>query len=294
MSSRNIIVGYDGSSDAQAAAAWALDEAGRTGAPVQFLHAVEWPTLMPAAAMVPSIEVWPDAETERMLTTMLDDVVASAARTHPGVTATAAMVRAPAVPTLVDRSAHASLLVVGSRGHSPFAELVLGSISVAASAHAHCPVVVVRDNPTEADPSGLPVVVGVDDSDCAQLALGFAAEQAASRGVELHVIRAWRPPADPWDGPAVDVDGVTAAERTTLHDAVEGWQRKIPGLAVTTHVVVDHPSRALTAASRVAQLAVVGSRGRGRFRGILLGSVSQHLLRHAACTVAVVREAPAG
>ncbi|HEX8346644.1 MAG TPA: universal stress protein [Actinoplanes sp.] len=293
MNTRYIIVGYDGSSDARAAADWALDEAGRTGAAVHFVHAVEWPTLMPAASMVPATSVWPDAEAEQARTAMLDDVVASAARTHPRVAATKVMVRGSAVGTLVDLSTRASLLVVGSRGHHPIAGLLLGSVSVAVSAHAHCPVVVVRDGPRESDRSRLPVLVGVDESACAELALGFAAEQAASRDVELHVIRAWRPPADPWEGPAVDVGEVTGAERTTLHDVVARWKEKFPAVDVTTHVVVDHPSRALRAASRAAQLVVVGSRGRGEFRGLMLGSVSQYLLHHAECSVAVVREIPA-
>ena len=75
-----------------------------------------------------------------------------------------------------------------------------------------------------------------------------------------------------------------------LAERLAGWQDKHPDLAIERRVVRDRPAQELTALSAGAQLVVVGSRGRGGFAGLLLGSVSQALLRHAACPVAVVRE----
>jgi nucleotide-binding universal stress UspA family protein len=151
MTVKQIIVGYDGSPDARAAADWALDEADRTGAPVLFVYAMEWPTFIPAASMIPATSVWPDAE---CVARRRDRTCPRhhgrrrgrdrARRSHPGVTAASAMVRGPAALTLVDRSMHAAMVVLGSRGHNAFAGLLLGSVSVSVSAHAHCPVVVVR------------------------------------------------------------------------------------------------------------------------------------------------------
>jgi nucleotide-binding universal stress UspA family protein len=63
-----------------------------------------------------------------------------------------------------------------------------------------------------------------------------------------------------------------------------------PDLKVEAETLVEHPAAALTRESTTAQLLVVGSRGRGPVRGLVLGSVSQHLLRHSACTVAVVHD----
>jgi nucleotide-binding universal stress UspA family protein len=159
MTVKRIIVGYDRSPDAKAAAAWALDEAERTDARVEFFYAYEWPTWTPAASMVPATSVWPDGETDRAIHAMLHEAVTTAGLSHPGIRVDSSMVNASAALTLIKRSAQASLIVVGSQGHSGVRDL-LGSVSLAVSAHAHCPVVVVRGDPASAGP----VVVGLDDS----------------------------------------------------------------------------------------------------------------------------------
>jgi nucleotide-binding universal stress UspA family protein len=283
MTARKIIVGYDRSTDARAAAAWALDEAARTGALVEFLY--EWPTWAPAASTIPAPAVWPDGETDRAIRGMLDEAVKNARYSHPSVHTEVSTVHAPAALTLVDRSAEASLVVVGSQGHSGVYGL-LGSISVAVSAHAHCPVVVVRGAAAATDP----VVVGVDDSEWAPLALEFAFDQAAARGVPLRVLRGWRPVAGLWEERPVATAAGAAEQRQALDDVLTGWRAKYPQVEVAPDVLLEHPAQMLATASTTAQLVVVGSRGRGALRGMLLGSVSQHLLHHAACTVAVVHE----
>ena len=96
MTARKIIVGYDRSSDAKAAAAWALDEAARTGALVEFFYAYEWPAWAPAASMVPSPAVWPDGETDRAIRDRLNDAVTSAKLSHPGVRTTISIVHGSA------------------------------------------------------------------------------------------------------------------------------------------------------------------------------------------------------
>lgn len=287
MPAKRIIVGYDRSVDARAAARWALDEAARTDALVEFFYAYEWPEWAPAASTIPAPAVWPDGETDRAIKGGLHDAVTAAKQSHPGVRTEVSIVHASTALTLVERSADASLIVVGSRGHSAVAGL-LGSVSVAVSAHAHCPVIVVRGDaaPTQ------PVVVGVDDSPSAAVALSFAVEQATARGVPLRVIRAWRPITGIWEDSALVTRTVTADERRPLDELVDGWRGKYPQLTMTVDAVVDHPANALALASTTAQLLVVGTRGRGALRGMLLGSVSQHLLHHSACTVAVVRELP--
>ncbi|MCA2218976.1 universal stress protein [Jidongwangia harbinensis] len=289
MNTRRIIVGYDQSADARAAARWALDEATRTGASVEFFYAYEWPQWAPAVATTSAPAVWPDGETDRAVKGMLREAVTAAKHSHPDVRTEMSIVSASAALTLIERSIDAGLVVVGSRGHSAVAGL-LGSVSVAVSAHAHCPVLVVRGDPAP----NQPVVVGVDDSPSAHLALRFAVEQAAARGVPLRVIRAWAPVTGIWAESPIVARSVTADERRPLDEAVATWRDKFPTLEITAEAVVDHPANALALAGTTAQLLVVGTRGRGAVRGMLLGSVSQHLLHHAACTVAVVREIPGG
>jgi len=286
MASRKIIVGYDRSAEAKAAAAWALDEASHTGATVEFCYAYAWPTWAPAASMIPSPAVWPDGETDQAIRAALNEAGATARRTHPRVRTAIAVVHAPATLTLIDRSAEAELIVLGSRGHSSVTGL-LGSVSVAVSAHAHCPVIVVRGK-AEAT---APIVVGVDDSETALSALAFATEQALTRQVPLRVIRAWKPVTGLWEGTPMATRSVSDAERHAFDELIAGWWEKYPDLKLSAEAVVEHPASALALASRTAQLLVVGSRGRGAVRGMLLGSVSQHVLRNAGCSVAVVHEA---
>ncbi len=282
------VVGYDGSGPSKAALRWALDDARRTGVAVELVHACAWPPLMPAAPMVPATSVWPDAEALQVLRDMLDDAVAQARRTHPGVTVTAALTRGPTALTLLGRAEHARLLVVGGRSHSAAAELLLGSVASAVAAHGPCPVVIVRDGGPVTDVR--PVVVGLDDSPCAEPTAAFAFEQAAAHGTGLRAVRAWMPPPDPWIGPPVDRDEITAAERQSLHTQLAPWREKFPAVSVTEDVILGHPATVLTQAARDASLLVVGTRGRGGLARMLLGSVSRHVLQHSPVSVAVVRD----
>jgi nucleotide-binding universal stress UspA family protein len=289
MTAKKIIVGYDRSADAKAAAAWALDEAEHTGARVEFFYAYEWPTWMPATSTVPAPSVWPDGETDRAIHGMLNEAVTTARLTHPRIRTDISIVHASAALTLIHRSAEASLVAVGSQGHSGVTSL-LGSVSVAVGAHARCPVVVVRG---DAAPTG-PVVVGLDDSTSSVPALAFAYEQAAQRGADLRIIRAWDGTLDSEfeHRPTVTEAAITAESRR-LDDVVSAWRARYPDVKASAELVRAHPAAALTRASADARLVVVGSRGRGPVRGMLLGSVSQHLLHHSTCSVAVVRELPA-
>jgi nucleotide-binding universal stress UspA family protein len=117
MSAHKIIVGYDRSSSAKAAASWALDEAERTGAPVEFFFGFEWPEWMPATSTIPITAVWPGGEIEREINGMMDEAVKIAHESHPTVRTTTSVAHAGTAATLIDRSAEAGMIVLGSRGH---------------------------------------------------------------------------------------------------------------------------------------------------------------------------------
>ncbi|MBB3101079.1 nucleotide-binding universal stress UspA family protein [Actinoplanes campanulatus] len=282
---KRIIVGYDGSSWSHDALVWALEEAERTGDPVELVYADEWPVLAPAASMVPSPAVRPESNAAQVIDGTLSRAVEAARKTHPLVPVTATTLRAHAAAALTERSAQARLLVLGGRGHSAVAGL-LGSVTVAVTAHARCPVVVVRG----ATPVTGPVVVGIDDTVTAAGVLAFAAEQARARKAPLSVIHAWPPVTGIWAETPMATGTVTEQERAPFDSQVTLVRDTFPDLRIDADAVVEHPAAALTRVSDGAQLLVVGSRGRGALRGLLLGSVSQHLLRHSACPVAIVHD----
>ncbi|MET8278075.1 universal stress protein [Micromonospora sp. NPDC005174] len=274
------LVGYDGSTDASVALDWALDEAEHSGQPVRLAYIFEWLTV--ASWVGPGVApgIWPDDTARRQADDLVRKAAADAAAAHPDLTVTGQVYDGPPALVLQERSAEAGMLVLGSRGHGGFGGLLAGSTAVAVAAHAHCPVVIVRDG-TAHGPAD-PVTVGVDGSEPSLVALGFAAERAAQRRVPLRVLHAWTPGPN---GAAGKAD-----ERAAVEEAVEPWRRTFPELDLTVDLVGGGSAATLIEASRSAQLVVVGSRGRGGLAGMLLGSVSQQVIQHAGCPVAVVRE----
>ncbi|MBQ1073555.1 universal stress protein [Micromonospora sp. C31] len=289
MSGNEILVGYDGSADASAALEWALEEAGRSGRPVRLAYVFEWLTV--AGWIGPGIApgIWPDETARRQVEELVRKAAADASAAHPELTVTGEVFDGPPALVLQERSAQADLLVLGTRGHGGFGGLLVGSTAVAVAAHAHCPVVVVRGEAAAGGRTGH-VAVGVDGSECSLLALGFAFEQAAARRVPLHVVRAWHPPTGqrPPSGP--EAREAAAADRAELDEPLARWGATFPDVPVTVEVAEGRPASLLVDGSRNACLVVVGTRGRGGLTGMLLGSVSQQLVQHAHCPVAVVRE----
>ncbi|SCG72045.1 universal stress protein [Micromonospora coxensis] len=285
MSGDEILVGYDGSTDATLALNWALDEARHSGRPVRLLYVFEWLTV--AGWIGPGVApgIWPDETARRQVEELVRKAAADAATLRPDVTVHGDVLDGPPALVLQERSADAGLLVLGSRGHGGFGGLLAGSTAVSVTAHAHCPVVVVRDG--QADAATGPVVVGVDGSESSRVALGFAVERAVQREAPLRVVRVVggeRRPSEHDEGATAD------EERAAVEQALARWRQTFPDLAVEVDVRPGNPAATLVEASRDAQLVVVGSRGRGGLRGMLLGSVSQQLVQHAHCPVVVARE----
>jgi len=139
------------------------------------------------------------------------------------------------------------------------------------------------------------IVVGVDGSECAGAALEFAAEEAAFREARLLVVTAWEIPQNAvlvaGAAPGI-MDGFRRAAETIARDAVERALRLRPFISCESRVVEGHPGRVLLEQAREASLVVVGSRGRGGFANLLLGSISQQVVQHSPCSVAVVRPVP--
>jgi nucleotide-binding universal stress UspA family protein len=141
-----------------------------------------------------------------------------------------------------------------------------------------------QEHPTDA------VVVGYDGSEAADEAVEWAAVQAVRTGGRLDLVAAWEYPTSWGNVIPLPSDYDPSADARSMLDPVVGrLEAAHPGLAVHAHVIEGHASEVLVEASRHAALLVVASRGHGSFSGIVLGSVSQHCVTHAACPVVVFR-----
>jgi nucleotide-binding universal stress UspA family protein len=281
-----VIVGVDGSRSSLAAVDLAAQEAVLRGRPLRVVHAFVWPYFNVPLGPSPygPAEGGLRHEAERLLSEACDHARAAA----PGLDVTGELVTGHAAAVLLG-CAHASgLLVVGDRGLGGFTGLLVGSVAVQLAAHAPCPVLVMRGR---AD-ANAPVLLGVDGSPASDRAIGFAFEEAALRGVPLEALHGWTHPVSTGPGDTLplvyDVAEVEGEEARLLAEALAGWHEKYPDVVVRRALVRGSARRALIEATTGAQLAVVGTRGRGGFTGLLLGTVSQAVLHHAACPVAIV------
>lgn len=281
-----IVVGVDGSAPSVEATRWAAAEAVLHHRPLHLVHAYAWPGA--TVAFAAPVYGWTEATAREQADAIVAEAVAAARAAAADVVVTGHSVFGPIAQTLVDLSRDASLVVVGDRGHGGFASLLLGSVASAVAAHASSPVTVVR---TAAGGAG--IVVGVDGSPSADAALGFALEEAARRGETVQLVHSWEPPAPPWrtGRPPVPhyLDELQTAHTRLVEDWVRPWREKYPDVPVEFRLTSQRPGPALVGASAGAALVVVGSRGRGGFTGLLLGSVSQQVIHHAVCPVVVAR-----
>ncbi|MFI7680411.1 universal stress protein [Actinophytocola sp. NPDC049390] len=279
-----VVAGVDGSEAALLAVGWAAAAARRRGARLRLVHVQEIPAGYPPGFV--------DSRVLREALAVqgrdwLAQARVSAETAAPGLEVETAEATTGVVPALVKESRAAALVVLGTRGLGGFTGLLIGSTAVEVAARAGCPVVVVRG----AERQG-PVVVGVDGTPASAAAIEFAFAEADARGTGLVAIHTWTDllVETAFAGGAAALDFSPLAQRAeeVLGERLAGWREKYPDVPVTRYVGRERASRALLRHAKDAGLVVVGSRGRGGFRGLLLGSTSQALLRHAPCPVAVV------
>lgn len=286
-----VVVGTDGSASSLDAVASAAREAQARDADLRVVHAFGWPGSSSPPGRSPL--GFTDDEIRALTGPMTARAVERARAVAPRVNVSHTVVPGDALSVLEEQSRTAQLVVVGSRGTGAFAGLLVGSTGVGLAAHAQCPVVVVRERPD----TTAPVLLGTDGSPAAQDAVAFAFDEAALRGVGLVALHAWTtwnvpvpaPPDDPKEAYAYRPGMLAMDEERLLAEALVGCAERYPQVEVERRSVCSATRQALIDASRNAQLLVVGARGRGGFSGLLLGSVSQAMLHHAHCPVAVVR-----
>jgi len=283
---RGLLVGFDGSGPSLDAVRWAAAEADARGAPLTICYVSDDGARAPIALpLVDPLAVQIEDHARRQL----DSAVAEVRQTAPNVAVAAVVRHGPPARELIRLAAEAELVVVGHRGFGGFAELLLGSVGRQVAAHAPAPAVIVRP---ATKPDG-PVLIGLDGAVDRHPALEYGFEYAARHGRDVQVLHAFRDPIATaatmaYQLPEADYGHARQAAAHHLTDAVRPLQLTYPQLQVELLTLGTPATHALVDASLGSSLLVVGRRGPGGLASLLLGSVSQTVLRHAHCPVAVV------
>jgi nucleotide-binding universal stress UspA family protein len=283
--SGRIVVGVDESVGAAAALRWAVREAGARKSSLtavlawDFLdqHTVAGPAFDPEYGAVDAAQA-------------LHSFVVSALGEGRAMTIEQKVVCDLPAAALIEESDGADLLVVGARGMGRVKQLLVGSVSQQCLHHATCPVAVVRDRENRATTGVNRIVVGIDGSETARRALEWAVQEARIHQASVECVHAWT--SQYVDGyPLVggfDSASVQSAARATLDAAVESVDTDGLSAPVIRTLAFGSGAEGILTAAEDADLVVVGSRGRGGFRGLLLGSVSHQTVHHATCPVVVL------
>lgn len=271
MTKTRVVAGIDGSAAAEAAIRWAAAEAVSRRTGLLLVHAFVWPEFpvpLGASEAAPGLRAGADK--------IVRESVELAKTLEPGIEIEGTRVDGFPSPVLLRASRDADLVVIGSRGLGIALGALVGSTGLDLAANAHCPVVVVRpDLAAEGDH----VVVGYDGSSAASLALDFGLDFARRHQLRLRVVAA---------------QPVQTEQHRVTREELDNDIRRAGGQDAELIHIEGHPAEQLLRLAADARLIVLGSRGRGGFAGMLLGSVSQTVLHHAACPVAVIPAAVIG
>ncbi|MBD0323550.1 MAG: universal stress protein [Aldersonia sp.] len=289
-----IVVGVDGSEGSAVAVGWAARTAAHRKLPLRIVAIVHVPAAFYAEPYIADQhrDALVRAGRERIETAAV--AARQAAADLGEIDVTGEVYEGKATQRLVEQSESAWMIALGARGHGEISAMAVGSTASSVAAHAACPVVVVRGRLHEGlPPTSGPIAVGVDGSPLSQAAVEFAFEAASARGAPLTAVHVWSDVRMP----ALIGGGSDEGHWKTVQEREEGvlverlaeFVERFPDVEVARVVARDRPVRVLSELSERAQLIVVGSRGRGGFTGMLMGSTSNALMHTADCPVVVVR-----
>ncbi|MDQ0635639.1 nucleotide-binding universal stress UspA family protein [Arthrobacter pascens] len=303
---RGIVVGVDGSDHGQCALVWAAREAERRRRPLHIVTAYSVP-IFAASGLDGGYATVDDS----VIREGAEAIVRQAVDKVSGysVDVDASVENGDASGVLLEMSETAELLVFGTRGRGGFVGRLLGSVSSALPAHAKCPTVTVplicadrlgettEDKRIKAEQAKMGhqrvenvVVVGVDGSEQARVAVLEAASQAERMGATLRVVCAVPQYSGSlaWVPAPMDRKALFADIRMQLDAGMTWLKSHYPHLSMESELKDGSPVEVLVEASKHVELVVVGTRGRGGFTGMLLGSTSDGVLHHAKGPVMVV------
>lgn len=268
-----IVVGHDGSEQAETALHWSARLAVRTGRRLAIVHAWVWPLVTDDLGPADGIA---GSGHRNVADALLRDARAAAEAAAPGVDVSTHLVVGRPRDVFEKASETAHMVVVGSRGLGGFLGMMLGSVALTLTTHAGCPVVVVRDGDA---PRG-PVTIAVDDSEPSLDAATTGAVLAAELDLPVRIVHVRRLIEDT---PGED----EAHVGRTLEDASARVREAAPGIPVDLVPIEDRQVvRGLLTAARDCGILVLGHQGEGRRR---FGSVAHAVVHHAPCATVVVR-----
>lgn len=277
-----VVVGVDGSEHCVAAVRWAADTAAAYKLPLTVLYA------RPDAMAEPTLVSEP--------TGLLADAVAVADARQPGINVRALQMPDAPVQSLLAAGESADAIVLGSRGVEGFRGLLLGSTAMHVAPYADCPVVVVHYGDDGVPFEGFEgytgnpgqVVLGYDGSSASNRAAAFAFRHAEAIGCGVVAVSVEASRSEP-ETEQIDPENATPGSDTSaFHSPVIVTASSFPDVPVSFVAGTGRPAEVLLSEAIGAELLVVGSRGSGGFTGLIMGSVTQKVLAHATCPVAVL------
>lgn len=255
MTRSRVVVGIDGSPATEDAVRWAAAEAAARRTGLLLVHAFTWPGFprpLLDGELPPGFRAGADQ--------VVEDAVELARKLEPTTEVEGCHLDGCPALVLREASRDADVLVTGSYGLDPAVSATMGSTSTQLTANAYCPVVVVR--PGADGGGGDHVLIGYDGSPSSSLALDFGLEHARRHHLRVQVVAAQRHEAD--------------------------VRNSAGGQTVELMQIHGRPADEILQLASAARLIVIGARGLGGFTGLPLGSVSQAVLHHATCPVAVI------
>ncbi|GAA1462624.1 universal stress protein [Nocardiopsis exhalans] len=282
-----VVAAFNGSPSSERALDWATDEARWRGLPLRIVYAFTWPLHHALPRGLPGFDAGEYARR------VIDRARQRALERVPELEVEAEYFTADPEATLLLETHHAHTLVVGAGRMNAVDTVLPGSLAMALLVAASCPIVVVPDR--EPGPVSGRVMVGLDGSANARAAAEWALAVADSRESVLRAVSVakkreaqafgFREHGDEEAGP---VQETLARTRGALSELISEVRGRWPRVRVEEVVETGHPAQVLSALSEDCDLMVVGTRGRGGFAGLLLGSVSRSVISHSRCPVAVV------
>lgn len=281
----DVVAGVDGSGRSLRAVMWAAHDAALRGRSLRLVHALprwegDFPFFPPGRF----------EEAERHGRAAVEDAAALVRETYPHLEIASDLVKGTPAQVLLAEGREAHSVVLGAQGEN-VGNMLMGSTTMQVVGHATCPVAVVA----HASVGHHRVVVGTDGSATSVRALEHAFREASLRRARLRVVSAIGLPQG-WPRhllrPLPPDDDEVAARRQGVETQIAALRQQHPDVTVEVHVHRRDPVAVLADASHKADLMVVGSRGRGGFHGLAVGSVTHALLHFVGCPTVVIRPEP--